>query len=53
VRQDYRFYPAIDDRTGFRTRNILAVSLRNHAGDIIGAFQVLNKQQGTFITEDE
>jgi Nif-specific regulatory protein len=53
VRQDSRFYPAIDARTGFRTRNILAVPLRNHAGEIIGAFQVLNKQQGTFITEDE
>ena len=53
VRQDSRFYPAIDARTGFRTRNILAVPLRNHAGEITGAFQVLNKQQGTFITEDE
>ncbi len=53
VRQDSRFYPAIDARTGFRTRNILAVPLRNHAGEIIAAFQVLNKQQGTFITEDE
>jgi Nif-specific regulatory protein len=53
VRQDSRFYPAIDARTGFRTRNILAVPLPNHAGEIIGAFQVLNKQQGTFITEDE
>lgn len=53
VPQDSRFYPAIDARTGFRTRNILAVPLRNHAGEIIGAFQVLNKQQGTFITEDE
>jgi Nif-specific regulatory protein len=49
----HRFYLAIDARTGFRTRNILAVPLHNHAGEITGAFQVLNKQQGTFITEDE
>jgi hypothetical protein len=38
VRQDSRFYPAIDARTEFRTRNILAMSLRNHAGEITGAF---------------
>jgi Nif-specific regulatory protein len=53
VHRDPRFYPAIDARTGFRTRNVLAVPLRNHAGDIIGAFQVLNKQRGAFTTDDE
>jgi GAF domain-containing protein len=53
VHQDSRFDPALDARTGFRTRNILAVPLRNHPGEITGAFQVLNKQQGTFITKDE
>jgi Nif-specific regulatory protein len=53
VQEDSRFYPAIDARTGFRTRNILAVPLRNHTGEIIGAFQVLNKQQGIFTAEDE
>lgn len=53
VQQDPRFYPAIDARTGFRTRNVLAVPLCNHAGEIIGAFQVLNKQQGTFTLDDE
>ena len=36
VRQDTRWNPAIDARTGFRTRNILAVPLRNHAGKIVG-----------------
>jgi Nif-specific regulatory protein len=53
VQQDPRFYAAIDARTGFRTRNMLVVPLRNHAGEIVGAFQVLNKQQGAFTTEDE
>jgi Nif-specific regulatory protein len=53
VQQEPRFYPAIDARTGFRTRNILAVPLRNHAGEIIGAFQVLNKQESAFTAEDE
>jgi adenylate cyclase len=53
VRQDSRFYPAIDARTGFRTHNILTAPLRNHTGEIIGAFQVLNKQQSAFTMEDE
>jgi hypothetical protein len=44
VHQDSRFDPALDARTGFRTRNILAVPLRNHLGEIIGVFQVLNKR---------
>ena len=44
IQRDARFYPAIDARTGFRTRNVLTVPMRNHAGEIVGAFQVLNKQ---------
>jgi transcriptional regulator with GAF, ATPase, and Fis domain len=32
---------------------VLTAPLRNHAGEIIGAFQVLNKQQDAFTTEDE
>jgi adenylate cyclase len=43
LQREPRFYPAIDARTGFQTRNVLTVPLRNHAGQIIGAFQVLNK----------
>jgi GAF domain-containing protein len=53
VHQDDRFYPAIDARTGFRTRNVLTVPMRNHRGEVVGAFRVLNKQQGVFPTEDE
>src|ERR1700752_3323942 len=29
---DPRFYTAIDDRTGYRTRNVLAVPVRNQQG---------------------
>ena len=53
VHQDPRFYPGIDARTGFRTRSALTVPLRNHAGEIIGAFQVLNKHGGNFTAADE
>jgi transcriptional regulator with GAF, ATPase, and Fis domain len=47
------FYPSIDSLTGFHTRNILSVPLRNPKQEIIGVFQVLNKCEGRFTTEDE
>jgi Nif-specific regulatory protein len=50
---DPRFYNAIDDKTGYRTRNLLAVALRNQRGAIIGAFEVLNKRSGPFNARDE
>jgi Nif-specific regulatory protein len=47
------FYPSIDSITGFHTRNILSVPLRNPKQEIIGVFQVLNKREGRFTSEDE
>ena len=47
------FNPSIDSMTGFHTRNILSVPLRNIRREIIGVFQVLNKQDGRFSAEDE
>jgi Nif-specific regulatory protein len=47
------FYPSIDSLTGFHTRNILSVPLRNFRREIIGVFQVLNKREGKFMPEDE
>ncbi|HFE53869.1 MAG TPA: GAF domain-containing protein, partial [Bacteroidetes bacterium] len=50
---DPRFNPAIDRETGYRTRSILTAPLRNHLGETIGVFQVLNKESGPFTREDE
>src|SRR4029453_4063429 len=47
------FYPSIDSLTGFHTRNILSVPLRTPKQEIIGVFQVLNKREGKFTSEDE
>jgi Nif-specific regulatory protein len=47
------FYPSVDSKTGFQTRNILTVPLRNIRREIIGVFQVLNKSEGKFTSEDE
>jgi Nif-specific regulatory protein len=50
---DPRFYGAIDGQTGYRTHNLLAVAMRNQHGEILGAFEVLNKRVGSFSARDE
>jgi len=42
-----------DKRTGFRTRSVLCVPMRNARGKIIGALQVLNRITGVFSKSDE
>ena len=50
---DPRFYGDVDDKTGYHTHTILAVPLRNYAGEIIGAFEALNKKKGCFTEDDQ
>jgi len=47
VRQDPRFYPRIDELTGFVTRSVLCVPLRGRE-KTIGVLEVLNKYEGKF-----
>ncbi len=49
---DDRFNPEVDKQTGFRTRNILTLPIRNKASKIIAALQLLNKSTGSFTDED-
>ena len=49
---DDRFNPEVDKRTGFRTRNILTLPIRNKASKIIATLQLLNKSTGSFTDED-
>jgi HD-GYP domain-containing protein (c-di-GMP phosphodiesterase class II) len=52
--QDPRFNPEVDRKTGYRTRSILTMPMRNKRGEIIGVFQCLNKEGGgAFTREDE
>ncbi len=51
--QDPRFNPEVDRKTGFRTRSVLCMPIRNRRGDIIGVLQVLNKKIGIFQQQDE
>lgn len=51
--QDDRFNPEVDRQTGYRTRNILCMPLRDHDDNIIAVVQVLNKRTGPFTRDDE
>lgn len=50
---DPRFNPDIDKETGYRTKTILCMPIKNNNKEIIGAFQVLNKLAGVFTKGDE
>ncbi len=49
---DPRFNPEVDKRTGYRTRSILCLPIRNKNGKIVAALQLLNKAKGVFTNED-
>lgn len=51
--QDPRFNPEIDRKTGFRTRSILSVPLRNQRGEVLGVAQVLNRSDGKDFDEED
>jgi Nif-specific regulatory protein len=51
VSSDARFYAAVDEVTGRRTRDILSTPLRTRRA-VIGVLQVVNRQDGSFTTED-
>jgi GAF domain-containing protein len=50
-REDPRFYSDIDAKTGFETRNLLAVPMRTKER-VIGAIEVINRRSGSFDDRD-
>lgn len=52
VYTDQRFFPGIDEHSGFTTRSILCVPLQTK-GHTIGAIEVMNKGDGTFNQDDQ
>jgi GAF domain-containing protein len=51
-REDARFFPEMDEATGFETRSILALPLkvRDRA---VGVVEVINKREGSFTQADQ
>jgi len=50
---DKRFSSKIDDETGYRTRNIIAIPIMDAFNEPIGVLQLLNKIEGEFDKEDK
>jgi HD-GYP domain-containing protein (c-di-GMP phosphodiesterase class II) len=50
---DPRFNRSVDAATGYRTRSILSVPMRNTRQEIVGVLQALNRRDGPFTDEDE
>ena len=51
--EDKRFNKDVDKKTGYRTKTILCMPIKNFNQEIIGVFQVLNKFDETFTIDDE
>jgi signal transduction histidine kinase len=50
---DTRFYRGVDDATGYRTRQILCVPIKNRRGEVQGVIELLNKRTSPFTPGDE
>jgi len=50
---DARFNQDVDKETGYKTNTVLCMPIWNMKHEILGVFQVLNKNEGTFTKEDE
>lgn len=46
--EDPRFNSEIDQKTGYKTKNILSMPICNYEGDVIGVAQIINKKTGEF-----
>lgn len=49
---DPRFDQAVDRATGFKTRSLLTVPVRDREGTLVAVLQLLNKKRGGFGRED-
>lgn len=51
--EDERFNKSFDLKTGYRTKSILCMAMKNQHSEILGAIQVLNKLDGTVFSDDD
>ncbi len=50
---DPRFNQDVDRKSGYRTRNLVCVPLKEASGTIIGAFEAINQNEGLPFTDDD
>ena len=51
--QDPRFNPEIDKQTGYVTKSMLTTPMKDKDGNIVGVFQMLNKENHGVFTEED
>lgn len=51
--QDPRFNPEFDQKTGYRTKTILCMPMKDKDDKVVGVFQLLNRKKGTFTYDDQ
>ena len=49
--KDSRFNPDIDKKTGYQTKSMLTMAMKDKDGKIVGVFQMLNKDGGVAFSE--
>ncbi|HXA18999.1 MAG TPA: GAF domain-containing SpoIIE family protein phosphatase [Thermoanaerobaculia bacterium] len=52
VYEDPRFDRSLDQKTGYRTRSMLSVPIKNRGQRVVGVLQLLNKMNGAFGPRD-
>ena len=54
-KQDKRFQPEMDLKTGYVTRSIICLPILNHLGHVVGVAQLVNNKgpSGKFTDKDE
>lgn len=53
INKDPRFNREIDMQTGYRTKALLCMPIKDSTGDVIGVAQVINKMNGESFTETD
>ena len=51
--KDTRFNRRIDASTGYRTRTIICLPMKNQRGEVVGVIQCINKRTGTPFTQED
>lgn len=50
---DARFNKEVDQRSGYRTRNLICVPLRDADSEVVGAFEAINRNNDLGFTDDD
>lgn len=53
VQEDINFNRTIDEQTGYMTKNMMVIPIKNQTVEVLGAIQVMNKKDNQAFTEED